>query len=179
MDWIAHQPELAALLVGADHADVKVVTSGVSLREFVAGMAAFQTWWLTALYGVRGVFVRLLGMRQLRQPVSVRLRPQDVPMTPGAKLIFFTIRMAKEDEYLVAEVKDQHLDAMLGVAAEPLAGDEKRFHVFTVVQYRNWAGPIYFNVIRPFHHLVVWSMARAGARGVPVIHSGTTGVVTR
>ncbi|MBC7815075.1 MAG: DUF2867 domain-containing protein, partial [Burkholderiales bacterium] len=59
---------------------------------------------------------------------------------------------------------DSHLSAMLGVAVEPLSGDQKRFHVVTVVYYHNWAGPLYFNVIRPFHHLVVSSMARAGVR---------------
>ncbi|MGE6761631.1 DUF2867 domain-containing protein [Corallococcus interemptor] len=32
--------------------------------------------------------------------------------------------------------------------------------------YRNWAGPVYFNVIRPFHHLVVARMARHGALAV-------------
>jgi hypothetical protein len=31
-----------------------------------------------------------------------------------------------------------------------------------VVHYKHWTGPVYFNLIRPFHHLVVSRMARAG-----------------
>ncbi|MCP4630164.1 MAG: DUF2867 domain-containing protein [bacterium] len=30
-----------------------------------------------------------------------------------------------------------------------------RFYVITVVHYKHWTGPVYFNLIRPFHHLVV------------------------
>ncbi|WP_422698682.1 DUF2867 domain-containing protein [Desulfosarcina cetonica] len=32
------------------------------------------------------------------------------------------------------------------------------------MRYRNWTGPVYFNLIRPFHHLVVREMMKAGAR---------------
>ena len=73
--------------------------------------------------------------------------------------------MAREEQYWVAEIKDKHLKALLGVVVEPLPGQQqKRFHVLTVVYYRNWAGPVYFNAIRPFHHLVVESMALAGVQ---------------
>ncbi|MEV4094105.1 DUF2867 domain-containing protein [Streptosporangium saharense] len=34
-------------------------------------------------------------------------------------------------------------------------------YVAVVVHYHRWTGPVYFTVIRPFHHLV----ARAGVRG--------------
>jgi hypothetical protein len=33
--------------------------------------------------------------------------------------------------------------------------------VVTVVRYHNLAGRVYFNVIRPFHHLVVHAAMRA------------------
>jgi len=36
--------------------------------------------------------------------------------------------------------------------------------VVTVVRYHAWNGPVYFNMIRPFHHLVVGRMAAAGVR---------------
>jgi hypothetical protein len=118
------------------------------------------------LYGVRGVFVRFLGMRQERQPVSARFAPSQVPMTRGDKAIFFTVRDASEDRLWVAEIRDQHLDAWLAVIAEPIDEGLTRYHVATIVKYNKWTGPVYFNVIRPFHHLVVGSMARAGARNV-------------
>src|SRR5687768_16780397 len=119
--------ELAPILREANHVDVKRVESTVTLREFIAGMMAFEPSWIRALYGVRSVFVRFLGMRQEKQPVSARFAPADVPMTRGEKAIFFTVRDATEDSLWVAEIRDQHLDAWLAVIAEPLSDGLTRY----------------------------------------------------
>ena len=55
--------------------------------------------------------------------------------------------------------------AALAVVAEPLTVGTWRYYVVTLVRFHNLTGPIYFNIIRPFHHIVVGNMARAGARG--------------
>lgn len=158
-------PEIAPLLEGADHVDIKVVEGAVTLRQFVAALFSYQPGWITFLYRVRAVFVRLLGMRQEGMPRPMKMRPEDVPMTPGGPAAFFTVVAAQEDRYLFAEVVDTHLTAKLGVVVAPLDHERRRFYVVTVVHYHKWTGPVYFNVIRPFHHLVVGRMARAGVRG--------------
>jgi len=160
--YIRSMPELVPFLVGANHIDVKTVTGSVDLRLFMSGMMSYQASWVTFLYGVRAVFVRFLGMHQESIPRFPRLQPEDIPMQVGRSLAFFKVRMAKEECYWIGEVEDTHLNGVLAVIVEPLQGEQKRFHVLTVVHYQNWAGPVYFNVIRPFHHLVVGSMARAG-----------------
>ncbi|MCY1033654.1 DUF2867 domain-containing protein [Corallococcus sp. BB11-1] len=153
---------------GADHVDVKTVESEATLREFLAALMSYQPAWMTALYGVRGVFVRLLGMRQHGVPRPQHLRPEDIPMAPGSAASFFTVRHAEEEHVWVVAATDKHLEATLAVVVEPAPGGEarRRFHVVTLVHYRNWAGPVYFNVIRPFHHLVVGGMARTAAEAV-------------
>jgi hypothetical protein len=151
---------------GADHVDVKTVESEASLRGFIAGLFSYQPGWVTALYGVRKVFVRVLGMKQEGMPQALRLRPEDVPMTQGSAATFFTVRHAEEERVWVAGVADSHLEALLAIVPEPASGPRRRFHVVTVVRYRNWAGPVYFNVIRPFHHLVVGRMAHHAALAV-------------
>lgn len=150
---------------GADHVDVKTVESEATLREFLAGLLSYQPGWVTALFAVRAVFVRLLGMRQQGLPLSLHLRPEDIAMTPGSAASFFTVRHAEEDRFWVVGVTDKHLEATLAVVVEPEpgGGPRRRFHVVTLVHYRNWVGPVYFNVIRPFHHLVVERMARSAA----------------
>ena len=168
LTYIRSLPELAPLFEHVDHVDVKTVLGSVDLRTFLANMFSFQPTWVTALYGVRAIFVRFLGMRQRslprRQP-GKDLTPETIPMQEGQRVVFFKVRMAKEDQYWIAEAKDTHLNAILGVVVEPLPDQlQKRFHVITIVSYNNWAGPLYFNVIRPFHHLVVGSMALAGVR---------------
>jgi hypothetical protein len=166
-------PELAPLLADADHVDVKAVEGRVTLREFLAGLAGYQPGWVTALFGVRRGFVRLLGLRQDGTPHAARLRPAQVPMQVGAKFGFFTVCLAGEDRYWAAAVDEKHLHAVLAVVAEPRGGGIHRFYVVTIVHYHHWTGPVYFNVIRPFHHLVVGGMARAGARSARLLASGT------
>jgi hypothetical protein len=169
--YIRRLPELAVLLEHADHIDVKTVMGSVDLRTFLANMLSYQPGWMTTLFGVRAIFVRFLGMRQHgipRRKYRRYLTPENMPMQEGQSAVFFKVRMAKEEQYWIAEVKDKHLNAILGVVVEPQPGQpQRRFHVLTVVYYRNWAGPVYFNVIRPFHHLVVGSMAVAGVRKHP------------
>ena len=162
--YLRQLPELAPLLDHADHIDVKIVTGTISMRQFIASMLSYQPAWVTLLYRIRAVFVRFLGMRQEGVPRVIPMKPNNIPMQSGRKIAFFTVRMAEEERYWVAEAEDSHLRAALGVIVEPLPNDRKKFYVITVVHYHNWAGPVYFNAIRPFHHLVVGSMVKAGIR---------------
>jgi len=161
--YIDSIPEYEPVLQAADHIDIKTTLSEKTLREFIADMMAYQPGWVTFLYSVRAVFVRFLGMHQAGLPRAPRYTPETVPMKPGNKAAFFTVQMAQEDRYWLAEVDDNHLKAGLAIVAEPLTNNQRRFYVITIVHYHNWAGPVYFNVIRPFHHLVVGGMVKAGA----------------
>lgn len=160
--YIQDIPELAPLLKDADHIDVKTATGTMSMRQFLASMLSYQPGWVTFLFGVRAVFVRFLGMHQRGLPRATSMKPEDIPMKPGSNARFFKICMAAEEHYWVAETDDSHLKAALGVVVEPLSNQQRRFHVLTVVHYHNWAGSVYFNIIRPFHHLVVGRMVKAG-----------------
>jgi hypothetical protein len=152
-------PWLRALTDGADHVDVRTVEGNLPLREFLYGFASWEPGWLRLLYRIRAGFVRLLGMRQEGMPSFAIPRPEDISFTPGDAFSFFTVVDAEEDGHFVAGATESHLTAHVAVVAEP-----GRFHVVTIVKYRRWTGPVYFNVIRPFHHLVVRGMARAGVR---------------
>jgi len=157
-------PEVQPLLTNADYIDVKTVTGTVDLRTFLAGFFNYHPAWLIALFAVRAVFVRFLGMRQEHRRPGAFLTPKTVPMQIGKRMGFFTVCMAEEGHYWFAFNNDKHLKATLGVVVEPLAGQYKRFHVVSIVHYHNWAGPVYFQAIRPFHHLVVTRMAQAGRK---------------
>jgi hypothetical protein len=162
-DLITTVPELQSLLANADHVDVKKISGPVSLREFLAGMLSYNPGWIKFLYAVRWGFVRLLGMKQSGIPQEIGVRPEEVAMTPGAKASFFTVKAASEDHYWAAGITEAHLTAHLAVVARPQAAGN-HFEVVTIVHYHKWTGPLYFNVIRPFHHLVVKKMAQAGVR---------------
>lgn len=164
MKTIEQIPEIQPLLEDANHIDVKTFQSEKSLREFIAALISYQPAWVTFLYGVRWFFVRLLGMKQTGTPRAPQHRPSDISMTPGDAALFFTVVAAKEERYWFVEAAESHLTGKLGVVAEPTAGQPTTFHVVTIVHYNNWAGPVYFNIIRPFHHLVVGSMGRHASK---------------
>ncbi len=146
----------------ADWIDHKVVGAEArSLREFLAGFLSHYPWWVKALYGVRAVFVRLLGMRQPGAPAPLYLTPETVPFAPGSWATIFRVDAATEDDHWIGSATDRHLTARVAIVLEPV-GQGARFHVVTLVHHHRWTGPVYLAVIRPFHHLVVDSMIRAG-----------------
>jgi hypothetical protein len=64
----------------------------------------------------------------------------------------------------------KNLESFMNIAIEEAktslkegnSGFGNRFYVFTTVYYKHWTGPVYFNLIRPLHHLAVPRMARYG-----------------
>jgi hypothetical protein len=156
-------PELGDVLDGADHVDVKTIDSSVTLPEFAAGALNWGPAWVKALFAVRVVFAKLLRLRTAGLPPATDLRPEDVSFTTGHRLSFFTVTRGEENRYLLLEIDDNHLKAYLAFVVEPLHGTS-RFRLVTVVHNHRRTGDLYWSVIRPFHHLVVTGMLRAGAR---------------
>lgn len=163
MTYIDTIPEIRGFFEGADHVDIKHVDSVKSMREFIAAALSYMPVWMIALYKVRAVFVRLLGLKQGGYPGAERVKPEDVIFTPGDMGSFFKVRGGEEERYWVAGATEKHLSGVLAVAVEPLPDGVKRYHMATIVHYRNWTGRVYFNIIRPFHHVVVWAMMRHAA----------------
>lgn len=157
-------PVIAELAAGADHIDVKTFEGEVDLRTFLANMLSYNPSWIRFLYRVRWLFVRMLGMEQTGVPQTKRIRPEELSFTPCAKAGFFEVKAAVEDHFYVAGATESHLTAYLGVVREPLYETASRYYVITIVHYHRWTGPVYFNVIRPFHHLVVNRMGQAGVK---------------
>jgi len=162
---IQQTPAISHYAQNAHHIDVKVFEATITLREFLAGMFSYYPAWIKMLYRVRWGFVRLLGMKQAGIPQMSHIRPEDVNFAKGDKQAFFTVYDAQEDAYWLAGASESHLTAYLGVIAEPTAGQVTKFHVVTIVHHKRWTGRVYFNVIRPFHHVVVHKMGQAGAGG--------------
>ncbi|MCD4687388.1 MAG: DUF2867 domain-containing protein [Anaerolineae bacterium] len=162
-------PAIAPLLENADHADVKTVTgpAGLTLREFLARAFSYQPAWMSALLYIRQGFVRLLRIPPSEVPEKTRFTADEVPLVPGENFLFFVTQDAEEEHYWIGCAEDKHLDAWIVVVVEPVDAHTRHFHLLTVVRYNAWTGPVYFNVIRPFHHLIVHFFAREGVKRVP------------
>jgi len=160
---------MAPLFERSDVVDIKTTGGDTTLRRFIAAMLSYYPWWVVMLYRIRTVLVKILGLVEHQAPdVLPQLQTEEVSFVAGDTVTFFTVRFAKEEQYWVGETpEDKHLRAYFGVVVEPLAENRRRFHVVTIVQYKHWTGPVYFNLIRPFHHLVVSQMMRAGVAANP------------
>lgn len=152
--------ELDDLVPVVDEIDVKTARGDVSLREFTAGALGHSPLWIKGLFAARMAVAAVLRLETTGIPDSRRLRPETVSFTPGEKNSFFTVLRGEEDHYLLLKVADNHLVAYLAIIT-----DNERpatFKVVTLVEYLRPAGRFYYNLIRPFHHLVLLSMCRAG-----------------
>lgn len=164
MSYLCQLTPMRPFVEGANHFDEKQIEGSVSLRHFLAGCLAYHPRWLDSLYRLRAVIVRGLRISRTGIPPKPQLRPETVPFEVGKYASFFKVVAAQEDQWWVASVSESHLSAYLIVAAESLSPSHTRFHVGTSVHYHHWTGFAYFNLIRPFHHLVVQRMMRAGIK---------------
>jgi len=166
MENIPQFSELDRYFQKADFTDVKVFEGNTTLRKFLAAMLSYYPWWIVQLYRLRKLLVWSLGLVKHEEPKELPdLKAGDVSFTPGDSVTFFSVRCAKEGLYWISETPDdRHLRAYFGVIKEPISQSNSRFYVITTVFYKHWSGPIYFNLIRPFHHLVVSGMAKNGLR---------------
>jgi hypothetical protein len=160
-----HKP-LKMYFHNKDFIDIKTIAGKTSLRRFISGMLSYYPWWLILLYRIREILVRIFGLARHGNPGRLpSIQPKVLSFKTGERASFFIVRDAKENAYWVSETpEDKHLKAFFGVAAEEMDHGLTRFYVFTTVNFIHWTGPVYFNIIRPFHHLVVNRMMRAGMR---------------
>ncbi|MBN2305058.1 MAG: DUF2867 domain-containing protein [Anaerolineae bacterium] len=150
-------PGLDDLLAQANHMDVKTVSgpAALTLREFIARALSYQPGWMILLYRVRNMFARLLRLPADPIPDSQKYTADDVTLIPGESFLFLQLEAAEDNVYWRSIFEEKHLTGwLIFVASEP-QGAARQFHMMTIVRYNSWAGPVYFNVIRPFHHLIV------------------------
>ena len=160
------------LVTGADYVGIKTVVIEADLETFLRTIFTYRPRLIRLLYRIRAPLVRLLGFRQDPMPAMAEWIPDEFPMLSCGNIWFFTVGRVKPDRYWVAGCpRDRHLDADLAVVAEPLGNGHQRFHIITVVRYKHWTGPLYFNLIRLFNLLLVNRMARFAARSLPCLPS--------
>lgn len=144
-------PALAELQAGADFTDNKSITGDMRLNDFIAAFLSYQPGWLRALYRLRGTEMQ-------------RLDAEAVPLTAGEMLLFFEVIAAETDYYWIGTMTDRTMTAYLAFVREPGQDGICEFQVMTLVHYHNIIGRIMFNIIRPFHHLIVQLALRAAVR---------------
>ena len=168
MSYLTGIRTIRTLVDGADYVGLATVELHADLETFLKTIFSYRPGLIRFLYRIRAPLVRLLGFRQDPLPAMEEWIPDEFPMLSCGNIWFFTVGRVKADRYWVAGCpRDRHLDADLAVVAEPLDSGRRRFYIITVVRYKHWTGPLYFNLIRLFNLLLSNRMARVAARSLP------------
>lgn len=149
----------------ADYMDVKMVEGTASLRGFVASVLSYRPLWVQALYKVRRWTLKVMGFEVDLTHADDVLTEETLTITPGEHATFFNVEESDGQTYWVASAPESHLDAVLAVVAEPVDGGEGvcRFHTLTTVHCHNFMGKLEYNMVRPFHHLLLALAVRKSA----------------
>jgi hypothetical protein len=165
MDHLNSIKEIRALFEAADYIGVKTVEAEISLEQFLVKIFSYRPALIRMLYRLRAPLVRLLGFKQDALPDMDEWIPDEFPMLACGTVWFFTVQRVRKDQFWIAGCpRDRHLDADMAVVARPLEGRRTRFYLVTVVRYKHWTGPLYFNLIRLFNLFLVNRMAHCAAR---------------
>ena len=165
MAYLCGMPVIKALVKDADYIGLKTIESEDCLETFLLKMFSYRPALIRLLYRIRAPLVRLLGFSQDPMPAPDDWIPDEFPMFPCGDVWFFTVRKVEKELYWIAGCpRDRHLDADIAVVAQPVEGRRKKFHIITVVRYKHWTGPVYFNIIRFFNLFLINRMAHSAAQ---------------
>ena len=152
-------PQLEKICADADHVYGVDFDSRREMEDFLIRLMSYKPGWLTFLYKVRGVLARIMGLKH-DEFIDHGLEVSDYDFTRGGKVDFFDSVDFEADRFWIGAAEDKHLIGYIGVVSEPASAGLHHYHVFTIVHYKHWTGPLYFNLIRPFSHLVVYFMGK-------------------
>lgn len=155
-------PELNQIIKTADHIDTHSGICKTTLVSFTACAMSYAPAWMIFLFRVRGVFVKFLGLHQPELKNIPNFSADTLPIKPGTLAGFFEVFFYENDQCWVSKIDDKHLSAYIAIYRDE--ADRNIINLTTIVKYHKWSGPVYFNIIRPFHHLVVYKMIRAGEK---------------
>ncbi|MET9918656.1 DUF2867 domain-containing protein [Streptomyces sp. NPDC006435] len=143
-------------LGGCDHIDAVAVDvpQGTSARDFVQAMLGTPPASTTRLLRLRDALVKPFGLKGTDRSEETRIEE-------GGRAGPLHLYRVGEDE-VVAGKDDKHLSYRSTFKVRPGPHGWEGVAT-TVVRYHRYAGRAYFAVIKPFHVLILYSLARHGA----------------
>ena len=144
-----------------DYFEAKSVASSLTLPEVLANIFNYRPRWVQFLFVLRRMPASILQLKQVRWKQSPALKPEDISFQRGASETKFIVTHGDRNRYWVSRAPaDRHLEAKIAVILSSAEGEKKTYKLITWVKYLHWTGKLYFNLIRPFHHMIVFFFLR-------------------
>ncbi|WP_243544204.1 DUF2867 domain-containing protein [Pseudodesulfovibrio tunisiensis] len=140
------------------------MTAGWDCGNSWARTLSYQPGWLVALRRVRKWVLGLFD-REEAGPLEIhRFSADSLPVKQGEMADFFEILGSDGRTYWIGSESVDSYRATLGVVGESLGNGTTRFHVVTLMHFRNRLGPLFFALIRPLHDLFLGLATRSAVR---------------
>ncbi len=151
-------PWIETVSQGADYRDWKSVYGRVPLDFFVANVLKYWPVWFQSFRVPQVIIASVFSMR-----LGPRGRSVAVPMTQGDHVAPFKVVSAQSDSHWIGKAEDKNLVAHVVILASK-QDMRTRFDVGTFITFRRLFGRLYFQMVRPFHHLVLSTAMAAAVR---------------
>jgi hypothetical protein len=135
----------------SDIFSVQTKKQNLDIEEVITAFFSTTPKWIDYLFELRHNIVALLGLKTNSNTII----EFNYPLQAGEKIGFFEIFEVSETEIILGE-NDTHLDFRVLVRIEK----ENQISVETLVEFKNFFGKTYFQIIKPFHKLIVASMLK-------------------
>lgn len=143
----------------ANHTDVYECTitdyKNITPDDIQVAFWTVQPGWLKTLFTIRNGIVRFFGLKTDKSDSSEFERC----IRAGSNYTFTSIPAKSANETVMC-LQDKHLTAYLSVYIKNIGENKRTVYITTLVHFHYWLGYAYFNIIRPFHHIVVKKMMK-------------------
>lgn len=135
----------------SDTFSVQYKKQNLCLEEILTAFFSATPRWINTLFRLRHKIVARFGLKTNHE-ATIEL---NFPIKVEDKIGFFEVFEISETQIILGE-NDTHLDFRVSIRIEK----DNQISVETLVEFNNIFGKVYFQIIKPFHKLIIASLLR-------------------
>lgn len=152
-------PGVADFMPRADYQEIASIRGDCDLEAFIHGFLLSPPRWFNWLMKLRNAAMKMVPGHE----VTESSYDTPLPLRRGERIGPFETISTDAETWWAAGAAESHLSALMIITRQPESGSA-RFDVATLVSFHNGFGKLYFTLIKPFHHLIVWAFLRKAVK---------------
>lgn len=152
-------PGVADFMPHADYQEIVSIRGDCDLESFTHGFFLSPPRWFKQLMRFRNAVMKMVPGHVVTESSYDERRS----LKRGERIGPFETISTDAETWWAAGAAEKHLSALVVITRQPEDGTA-RFDVATLVRFHNGFGKLYFALIKPFHHLIVWAFLRKAVK---------------